>query len=157
MERRLFSFLVVDDEREAADSLASVLRLSGHDCVVAYDGKAALDESKRFHTDVVVLDINMPGLDGIATAHCFLSAQTAHTPVLIALTGFASKEMRLEAMRSGFDALLTKPVNPNRLIDVARKLVEDRRLSTYPSHAQSPVPRAPADRPYRRDDRHQQA
>ncbi len=123
----MFSFLVVDDDKDAADALADVLRLDGHDCVVAYDGRSSLDEARRFRVDVVILDINMPGLDGYETANCFLNAQVAHAPILIALTAMTSREAKLNAMQIGFDGFLIKPANPNRLMNLVSKLVAERR------------------------------
>lgn len=123
----MFSFLVVDDDKDMADSLADVLRLAEHDCVVAYDGRTALDEARRFHVEVVILDLNMPGLDGYATASCFLNSQDARRPVLIALTAAsASSDARVNAMKSGFDGFLSKPANPRRILELAARLVDER-------------------------------
>lgn len=130
----MFSFLVVDDDQDAADSLADVCRLAGHDCVVAYDGKSALDEARRFHVDVVILDIHMPVLDGYETARCFMNSQELERPLLIALTAHASPDARVNAMRSGFDGFLAKPANPNRLLDLVAKLKAERRAALV-SHA----------------------
>lgn len=126
----LYSFLVVDDDMDAADALAAVLRLDGHDCIVAYDGRTSLDEARRFHIDVVILDINMPGLDGYETASCLLNAQVAQPPILIALTALSSRDAKVNAMKIGFDGFLVKPTNPHRLMDLVNKLVSERRLAT---------------------------
>ncbi len=125
----MLSFLVVDDDRDAADCLADVFRLAGHDCIVAYDGRSALDEERRFHVDVVILDIHMPGLDGYETARCFLNSQELRRPLLIALTAHASSEARVNAMRAGFDGFLAKPINPHRLLDLVDKLSNEQRAS----------------------------
>ncbi len=125
----MFSFLVVDDDKDMADSLADVLRLAEHDCVVAYDGKTALDEARRFHIEVVILDLNMPGLDGYATASCFLNSQDTRRPVLIALTAASPSDARVNAMRSGFDGFLSKPANPRRILELASRLVAERARS----------------------------
>ena len=124
----MFSFLVVDDDQDAANSLADVLRLEGHYCVVAYDGRTSLDEARRFHVDAVILDINMSGLDGYETASCFLNAQVHQAPILIALTALSSREAKAIAMQIGFDAFLVKPANPHRLMEVAYKLISERNL-----------------------------
>ena len=137
MEPCLYSFLVVDDDKDAADALADVLRLGGHDCVVAYDGRSSLDEAKRFRVDVVILDINMPGLDGYETANCFLNAQEANVPILIALTALTSRDAKTTAMQNGFDGFLVKPANPRQLMGLVNKLVAERRLqaaSAQPRH-----------------------
>ena len=125
----MYSFLVVDDDVDAADALADVLRLDGHDCIVAYDGRSSLDEARRFHVDAVILDINMPGLDGYETASCLLNAQVAQPPILIALTALSSREAMVNAMKIGFDGFLVKPANPHRLMDLVHKLVSERRMA----------------------------
>lgn len=122
----MFAFLVVDDDKDAADSLADALRLHGHDCTVAYDGRSALDESKRFRTDAVILDIDMPGLDGYETARAIRMAPTEPPPVLVALTGLSSRAARGEAMRAGFDAFLVKPANPVALLHLVERLARER-------------------------------
>lgn len=131
----MYSFLVVDDDMDAADALADVLRLDGHDCVVAYDGRSSLDEARRFHVDAVILDINMPGLDGYETASCFLNAQDAQVPILIALTALSSREAKSNAMQIGFDGFLVKPTNPHQLMDLVAKLVVERRLQMASAQA----------------------
>ncbi len=125
----MFSFLVVDDDIDVADSLAEVLRLAGHDCVIAYDGRAALDEARRFRVDAVILDIHMPMLDGFETARCFLNTQEPQRPLLIALTAHVSSEARVSAMKSGFDGFLAKPANPRRLLDLVAKLSNERQVA----------------------------
>ena len=125
----MYSFLVVDDDKDAADALADVLRLCGHDCVVAYDGRSSLDEARRFHVDVVILDIDMPRLNGYETASCFLNGQAAYTPILVALTGLSSLEARPNAMHVGFHGFLVKPANPHRILELVGKLVAERRAA----------------------------
>lgn len=136
----MFSFLVVDDDKDAADCLADVFRLAGHDCIVAYDGKSALDEARRFHVDVVILDIQMPVLDGFETAMCFMNTQEAQRPLLIALTAHVSPDARVNAMKAGFDGFLSKPANPHRLRDLVVKLSSERQaaLMPHPSVATAP-------------------
>lgn len=139
----VFSFLVVDDDRDAADALAEVLRLVGHDCIVAYDGRSSLDEARRFHVDVVILDLRMPGLDGYQTASCFRNAQEAQTPILVALTALTSRDAQSQAMQIGFDGFLVKPVNPHRLMDLVQKLVCERRTGGGSSGRPDQFPSAP--------------
>jgi PAS domain S-box-containing protein len=107
--------LVVDDNVDAADSITSILRLSGYDVRCVYDGLSALDAAGAYLPDVVVLDIGLPGLDGYEVARR-LRAQPrfARTPI-VAVTGYGQESDRNRARDAGFDAHLTKPVDPAAL------------------------------------------
>jgi two-component system CheB/CheR fusion protein len=108
--------LVVDDNVDGADSLALVLRQSGHEVVTAYDGRAALDQAERHPFDVVLLDIGLPhGLDGYEVARRLRSTVASPTPMLIAVTGFGQPEDRRRSHAAGFDRHLVKPVDPHEL------------------------------------------
>lgn len=106
--------LVVDDNRDAADSLAEFLRESGAEVEVCYDGASALARVARRPPDVALVDIGMPVMDGYAVARQ-LSA-LARKPVLVALTGWGQEADRAEAAAAGFDRHLTKPVDPEALL-----------------------------------------
>jgi PAS domain S-box-containing protein len=105
--------LVADDNVDAADSLALLLRARGANVVVAYDGKQALQEFYRHHCDIVILDLGMPCMDGLAVARQLARADPK--PFLIALTGRGRKEDHAESMLAGFDEHLIKPVDLERL------------------------------------------
>jgi CheY-like chemotaxis protein/two-component sensor histidine kinase len=107
--------LIVDDNRDAADSLALMLSLSGHETHAIYDGAAALELAARFMPDVVLLDIGMPELNGYEVAERLRRLPWGHRVVLIALTGWGQDEDRRRALAAGFDHHLTKPVDPQRL------------------------------------------
>ncbi len=107
--------LVVDDNLDAADSLASLLSLLGHDVQVAYDGPSALDAVVREHPEVVLLDIGLPGMDRYEVARRLRKTMGQHTVALIALTGYGQAEDRQRAYEAGFDHHLTKPVDPQSL------------------------------------------
>jgi PAS domain S-box-containing protein len=110
--------LVVEDNRDAAESLRELLRLDGHDVAVVRDGASALSRLEEFRADVVLLDIGLPRMDGFMVAHA-IRARFAHgspRPRLLALTGHGSEEDRRAALRSGFDGHLTKPVEPAHLL-----------------------------------------
>jgi signal transduction histidine kinase/ActR/RegA family two-component response regulator len=112
--------LVVDDNRDAAESLALVLRDAGHDVVTAADGAAALTVSGAQPFDVVFLDLAMPdGLDGFEVAARMRADPRLHGVKLVALTGFGQQEDRRRTSAAGFDAHLVKPVDPD---DVRRLL-----------------------------------
>jgi two-component system CheB/CheR fusion protein len=112
--------LVVDDNRDAAESLRELLRMHGHDVEVVNDGAAALGALEEFRADLVILDLGLPRVDGYMVAHAIRArfAQSKRRPGLLALTGHGRAEDRLAALRSGFDGHLVKPVEPERLLRV---------------------------------------
>ncbi|MCW7536837.1 response regulator [Aquabacterium sp. A7-Y] len=100
--------LVVDDNRDAAETLAVVLRFSGHEIRVAHDGKRAVELASDFCPDVVILDINMPVMDGYEAARRLRKAAGAEL-LLVAVTGVPARESKDRALGSGFDVHLSKP------------------------------------------------
>ncbi len=107
--------LIADDNRDAADSLAMILSLSGHTARTAYDGAAALTLAQEFRPEVAILDIGMPGMDGYALARTLRRADWSKNLSLIALTGWGQDEDKLKARAAGFHAHLTKPVDAQSL------------------------------------------
>jgi CheY-like chemotaxis protein len=103
--------LVVDDNRDAADSLAILLEIGGHAVGVAHDGPAALELAQSFLPDVVLLDIGMPGMNGYEVAMRLRAIPAHHGALLVALTGWGQDEDKRRAMAAGFDHHLTKPVD----------------------------------------------
>jgi CheY-like chemotaxis protein len=101
--------LVVDDNQDAANTMAAVLEATGYRVHVVYDGLAALAAVEAFAPDAVLLDIGLPGLSGLEVAER-LRAELPQPPRLIAVTGFGTDEDRQASARAGFDAHLTKPV-----------------------------------------------
>jgi PAS domain S-box-containing protein len=110
------SILVVDDNADAAASLAMLLELEGHVARVAHSGLAALTAMNEFVPDLVFLDIGLPDISGYEVARRLRASPPAGgTPRLIALTGWGSEEDRRQAQTAGFDAHLVKPVDPAEL------------------------------------------
>jgi PAS domain S-box-containing protein len=107
--------LVVDDNRGAADSLAVILRLDGHEVAIAYDGRTALVESERLQPEVVLLDIGMPGMNGYEVARAVRAREWGTRVYLVALTGLGTSEDRERAQEAGFDTHLVKPVDLDAL------------------------------------------
>jgi signal transduction histidine kinase len=107
--------LVVDDNRDAADSLATLLRLLGHEVRVAHDGPAALALAKDYRPEVVFLDIGMPGMDGYQVARRLRRQPGLEGVRLAALTGWGQPEDRRRSAEAGFDHHLVKPVEPSAL------------------------------------------
>lgn len=110
--------LVVDDNRDSADSLAMLLRLSGNTVWTAYDGVEALDTAGRIRPDVVLLDIGMPKLNGYETARRIRSEPWGRSMLLIAQTGWGQEEDKSRSRDAGFDHHATKPVEPAALISL---------------------------------------
>jgi CheY-like chemotaxis protein len=104
--------LVVDDNRDAAESLATLLNLGGHEVHLAYDGLEAVEASERVRPDVVLLDIGMPKLNGYEAARRIREQPWGKSIVLVAVTGWGQEDDRRKSSEAGFDAHLTKPADP---------------------------------------------
>ena len=107
--------VVVDDNRDAADSLADLLQLWGHEPQIAHDGNSGIDLILRERPDVAFLDIGLPGLDGYELARRLRREASLEGILLIALTGYGQDADRHRALEAGFDHHHTKPVNPETL------------------------------------------
>jgi PAS domain S-box-containing protein len=107
--------LVADDNKDAADALAMLLELSGHEVRVAHGGRAALSLAQTFRPDLAILDIGMPDLSGYDVAAQLRREPWGGAIVLIALTGWGRDDDRQRATNAGFDQHMTKPVNPEKL------------------------------------------
>jgi signal transduction histidine kinase/ActR/RegA family two-component response regulator len=112
--------LVVDDNHDAAASLASLLGLWGHQVAVAHDGAHALETARAFTPDVVLLDIGLPGIDGYEVARRLRREAGLPRPVLIALSGYGQETDRHRGRDAGFDEHLVKPVDPDVICDLLR-------------------------------------
>lgn len=114
-DRQTRRILVVDDVVDAADTLAEVLELWGHEVHKVHDGEAAVEAVRQLHPEVVLLDIGMPGMDGFEVARVLRREHPNQPMLLVALTGYAQDSDRQEALRAGFDAHLSKPVDLDTL------------------------------------------
>ena len=113
--------LLVDDNADAAEMLAQVLRAVGHEVVVVHDGPGALAAARGFAPEVALLDIGLPVMDGYELAR-HLRAVLPRTPLFIALTGYGQEHDRQRSLDSGFAEHLVKPVNPTLLIDAISRI-----------------------------------
>jgi PAS domain S-box-containing protein len=104
--------LVVEDNRDAADSLCLLLRLVGYDVMVAYSGPEGVRAAEEKRPDVVICDIGLPGMDGYRVAAALRGNPATAAARLIALTGYGQEIDRSRAMEAGFDEHLTKPADP---------------------------------------------
>jgi signal transduction histidine kinase/DNA-binding response OmpR family regulator len=107
--------LVVDDNRDAAESLALLLQLCGCEVSVAFNGLDALSIFANSRPEIMLLDIGMPGMDGYEVARRIRSTTAGEDVFLVALTGWGQAEDKRRALQAGFDEHVTKPVDPDRL------------------------------------------
>ncbi|HEV2707825.1 MAG TPA: response regulator [Pyrinomonadaceae bacterium] len=114
--------LVVDDAPDVTEMIAMLLRYGGYDVVTVFNATDAFDAARGEQFDVVVSDIGMPGMNGYQLAEALRALPAYKAVPLIAVTGFAMYDDRERALDSGFDAFLTKPINPMDLIDLVKRL-----------------------------------
>jgi CheY-like chemotaxis protein len=116
--------LVVDDNRDAADTLGMLLEFLHYEVRTAYDGRQAVGMASEFHPDLVILDINMPVMDGYEAAKTMRSSETGRERmVLVALTAVATPEAKDKAMEAGFDVYLRKPVDGGELTGLLDRIL----------------------------------
>lgn len=115
--------LVVDDNRDGANSLVMLLRCLGYDAQASYDGAAALAAAEAFEPSIVLLDLRLPVLDGFEVARRLRSGGQADC-MLVAVSGLDSDEHAERVHAAGFDCHLVKPVDPTRLEAVLASAVQ---------------------------------
>jgi PAS domain S-box-containing protein len=108
--------LVVDDNRDSADTATAVLRMLGHEVECAYGGQEAIETATRFRPSVVLLDLAMPGMDGFETLRRLRANPATAGVYAVAMTGFGTQDDRQRTTSGGFDGHLTKPVELEALI-----------------------------------------
>jgi PAS domain S-box-containing protein len=104
--------LIADDNIDAADSLAELLRLDGHEVYVAYDGEEALATFSRVQPEAALLDVGMPGLSGLEVVRAIRKNPSGQRATLIAVTGWGQERDKHSALEAGFDHHMTKPMIP---------------------------------------------
>ena len=119
--------LVVDDNQDAAQMLATVLEVQGHAVSVEYDGHGALQHARRERPDVMLLDIGLPDTDGYALARQLRALPELRDTVLVALTGYGQPEDRRQAREAGFDHHLVKPADLGRVSEILASVRRGRR------------------------------
>jgi PAS domain S-box-containing protein len=108
--------LVIEDNRDAADSLKVLLEALGHEAAVAYTGREGVEAARRERPDVVVCDIGLPGMDGFEVARALRRCSDTAGARLIAVTGYGQDGDRERALAAGFDSHLVKPADPAKLL-----------------------------------------
>ncbi len=112
--------LLVEDNPDAAELMATVLKMDGHEVVVAHEGPVALQAAAECHPEVVLLDIGLPGMDGFEVARRVRQDPDLAGTMLVALTGYGREEDLQRSREAGFDHHLVKPVD----IDALRRLLD---------------------------------
>lgn len=113
-----FSVLIVDDNRDAADSIGQLLEMSGHDVLVAYDGASALQKILPSRPDVAIIDLAMPDMDGFELVGKLKGLAHLRGTRFYALTGFSESSVRDDIFRAGFDRHLVKPIDIDVLLQI---------------------------------------
>lgn len=107
--------LIADDNEDAADMLATLLGMKGHEVCVAHDGREAVNSAVEFHPDVALLDIGMPELDGHQVAAQIRRELAGESVMLVAITGWGQDGKAAAASAGGFDHHLVKPIDFEQL------------------------------------------
>lgn len=107
--------LIVEDDTQAAETLAQLLRMQGYQVRIVTDGPSALRELEGHLPDVVLLDLGLPGIDGYEVARRLREQTNSKRPTVIAITGYGSDAERVRSYESGIDLHLTKPVSLTEL------------------------------------------
>ena len=118
--------LVVDDNRDSADTLAKLLTVMGNEVSTAYDGEQAIDATEKLRPDMVLLDIGMPKLDGYEVCRRIREKPWGQRVFLVALTGWAQVEDRRRTEEAGFNYHFVKPVDPTALSTLFASLPRER-------------------------------
>jgi CheY-like chemotaxis protein len=108
---RFARILVIDDNEDAARSMAKLLRMLGHEVDLAYDGPSGIDAARSFRPDVVLLDIGMPGMNGYEVAARLRQEEGCRDALIIAASGYGQEEDRRRSREAGFDHHLVKPID----------------------------------------------
>ncbi len=114
----LLKVLIVDDNEDLVEMLSAIVTDLGHDVRKALDGGSALDAALSYHPDLVLLDLGLPVLSGIEVARELRSHPETARVCLVAITGWGAPEDRARTRDAGFNHHLTKPVDPEQLIQV---------------------------------------
>jgi PAS domain S-box-containing protein len=115
--------LVIDDNRDSADSASDVLRLLGNQVETAYDGASGITLARRFRPHMILLDLAMPGMDGFEARRRLRAEEAAAADtVLVAMTGFGNEDDKRRTRTAGFDAHLTKPVELDALVTLLNEV-----------------------------------
>jgi two-component system CheB/CheR fusion protein len=119
-------FLIIEDNQDAAELLALLLEGKGHQVSFALTGKAGLSRAAELLPDVILCDLGLPELTGFDVARHLKAQEDTRHISLIALSGYGREQDKRESLRAGFDAHLTKPTDPTRILNTSRALLSRR-------------------------------
>jgi CheY-like chemotaxis protein len=119
--------LLVDDYPDALETWGLYLRMKGFVVLTAPDGRAALDTAIAERPDLIVLDLDLPGMSGVEAARILRERDDTASIPLIAATGFSQPSQLAEAERAGFDLILVKPCDPDLLVEEIERLLQEPR------------------------------
>ena len=114
--------LVVDDAPDVTEMIATFLQHAGFDAVMAFSAPEALEAAREEQFEVIISDIGMPGMNGYDLAIALRALPEYSDVPMIAVTGFSMYDDRGRALQSGFNAHMTKPINPMSLLDLIKSL-----------------------------------
>ena len=124
--------LVVDDNRDGAESLGVMLRLMGNEVRIAHDGIEAVEQAEQFRPDLVLMDVGMPRLNGLEATHRIRGQEWGQKMTIIALTGWGQPGDREKSREAGCDGHLVKPVNLTDLEKLLHELQAQQDLGRGP-------------------------
>ena len=114
---------MIEDNADTATALAEFLGRSGHEVAVAHDGVEGYEAAMKGNFDAILCDIGLPGMTGYEVARALQSREEVVTVPLLAISGYGEDEDIQRTQEAGFDLHLTKPIDPNHLLDVLTDLL----------------------------------
>ena len=126
--------LIVDDYPDAVDIWALYLRSLGFDVSTAGDGETAVSKAEQLRPDLIVLDLELPGISGFEAAKRLRRNLSTHDIPLIAATGYSHHRQLAMARDAGFDAIVVKPVEPDSLVEHIKRLLDHMVGVRQPNH-----------------------
>jgi DNA-binding response OmpR family regulator len=121
------TILIVDDQEKLADTLRQILEMDGYRTEAVYTGRQALEEAKAYPYDAILLDIMLPDMQGTQLIPSLLESNP--NTVIIMLTAFPDQKNTMEALNLGASGYLTKPLVPEKLLEILRKKLDAQRES----------------------------
>jgi CheY-like chemotaxis protein len=116
--------LIVDDYPDALEIWTIYLRSVGYEVSTAADGAGAIEQAEQLHPDVIVLDLELPGISGFEAARRLRRGPSTHDIPLIAATGYSHHRQLDMAREAGFDQVMVKPLDPDSLVEEIERLLD---------------------------------
>jgi CheY-like chemotaxis protein len=114
--------LIIDDVPDVAEMLDVLLSYAGYEVVTAHSAAAAIAEVREHHFDIIISDIGMPEMNGYELAKAVRALPGYETVPMVAVTGYSMFDDRERSLQSGFNAHMTKPIEPRALLDLIEQL-----------------------------------